>query len=77
MVAYDKAAKQDVVFVEAGEMKKLLPGYLDIQETRDVWPVSEQPIKTRCLDHVTGYQPIRDQYFLIRSVPSCLVSIGT
>ena len=23
----------------------------------------------RCLSHVTGYRPIRDQYFLIRSVP--------
>eukprot|EP00116_Pleurobrachia_bachei_P012806 sb/3473068/ len=30
---------------------------------------SKQPIRTRCLGHVTGYQPIRDQYFLIRSVP--------
>eukprot|EP00116_Pleurobrachia_bachei_P010169 sb/3470431/ len=27
---------------------------------------SKQPIKTRYLGHVTGYQPIRDQYFLIR-----------
>eukprot|EP00116_Pleurobrachia_bachei_P011377 sb/3471639/ len=34
-----------------------------------------QPIRTRYLGHVTGYQPIRGQYFLIRSVPvprSCL-----
>ena len=30
---------------------------------------SKQPIRTRYLGHVTGYQPIRDQYFLIRSVP--------
>ena len=29
----------------------------------------KQPIRTRYLGHVTGYQPIRDQYFLIRSVP--------
>eukprot|EP00116_Pleurobrachia_bachei_P012962 sb/3473224/ len=31
---------------------------------------SKHPIRTRYLDHVsvTGYQPIRDQYFLIRSV---------
>eukprot|EP00116_Pleurobrachia_bachei_P007017 sb/3467279/ len=28
-----------------------------------------RPIRTRYLCHVTGYQPIRDQYFLIRSVP--------
>eukprot|EP00116_Pleurobrachia_bachei_P012398 sb/3472660/ len=26
----------------------------------------KQPTKTRYLGHVTGYQPIRDQYFLIR-----------
>ena len=30
---------------------------------------SKQPIRSRYLGHVTGYQPIRDQYFLIRSVP--------
>eukprot|EP00116_Pleurobrachia_bachei_P000749 sb/3461011/ len=29
---------------------------------------SKQPIRTRYLGHVTGYYPIRDQYFLIRSV---------
>eukprot|EP00116_Pleurobrachia_bachei_P016531 sb/3476793/ len=29
----------------------------------------EQPIRTRYLGHVTGFQPIRDQYFLIWSVP--------
>ena len=23
---------------------------------------SKQPIRTRCLGHVTGYQPISDQY---------------
>ena len=30
---------------------------------------SKQPMRTLYLDHVTGYQPIRDQYFLIQSVP--------
>eukprot|EP00116_Pleurobrachia_bachei_P009933 sb/3470195/ len=30
---------------------------------------SKQPIRTCYLGHVTGNQPIRDQYFLIRSVP--------
>ena len=29
----------------------------------------KQPIRTRYQGHVTGYQPIRDQDFLIRSVP--------
>ena len=36
---------------------------------RLVHDTSKQPIITRYLGHVTGYQPIRDQYFLIRSVP--------
>eukprot|EP00116_Pleurobrachia_bachei_P015297 sb/3475559/ len=31
---------------------------------------SKTPIKTHYLGHVTGYQPIRDQYFLILSVPT-------
>ena len=34
--------------------------------------VSRQPIRTLYLGHVTGYQPIREQYFLIWSVPSTL-----
>ena len=29
---------------------------------------SKQPIRTRYLDQVNGYQPIRDQYSLIRSL---------
>eukprot|EP00116_Pleurobrachia_bachei_P004843 sb/3465105/ len=31
---------------------------------------SKRSIRTRYLGHVTGYQPIRIQYFLIRSVPN-------
>eukprot|EP00116_Pleurobrachia_bachei_P000671 sb/3460933/ len=31
---------------------------------------SKQPIRTRYLGHMTGDQPIRDQYFLFRSVPA-------
>eukprot|EP00116_Pleurobrachia_bachei_P009602 sb/3469864/ len=34
---------------------------------------SKQPIRTRYLGHVTGYQPTRGQYFLIRSVPAVSV----
>eukprot|EP00116_Pleurobrachia_bachei_P007942 sb/3468204/ len=30
----------------------------------DVFDTSKQPIRTRYLGHVTGYQPIRDQYLL-------------
>ena len=32
----------------------------------------KQLIRARYLDHVTGNQPIRDQYFLIRSVPGIM-----
>eukprot|EP00116_Pleurobrachia_bachei_P017834 sb/3478096/ len=35
---------------------------------------SKQPIRTRYLGHVTDYQPIKDQYFLIRSVPFFLIT---
>ena len=31
---------------------------------------SKQPIRTRYLSHVTGYQPIRDQYVFPYSVGS-------
>eukprot|EP00116_Pleurobrachia_bachei_P008769 sb/3469031/ len=33
--------------------------------------LGKQPIMTRYIDHVTCFQPIRDQYFLIRSVTTC------
>ena len=32
--------------------------------------LSKHPIRSRYLDHVTGHQPIREQYFMIRSVPN-------
>eukprot|EP00116_Pleurobrachia_bachei_P009700 sb/3469962/ len=38
---------------------------------------SKQPIRARYLGHVTGYQPIRDQYLLIRSVPGEAEAIFT
>ena len=40
---------------------------------------SKQPIRTRYLGHVTGFQPIRDQHLLVRSVPNLhllLTSLG-
>eukprot|EP00116_Pleurobrachia_bachei_P012760 sb/3473022/ len=33
----------------------------------------KQPIRTRYLGHVTGYQPIRDQYFLVKG--TCTFSL--
>ena len=36
---------------------------------QELTDTSKQPIRTRYLGHVTGYPPIRDQHFLIRSVP--------
>ena len=35
---------------------------------------SKEAMRTRYLGHVTGYQPIREQYFLIRSVPTLKVA---
>ena len=32
-------------------------------------------VRNRYLGHVTGFQPIRDQYFLIRSVPDLKIYI--
>eukprot|EP00116_Pleurobrachia_bachei_P015534 sb/3475796/ len=40
----------------------------DWPTTKEPTETSKQPIRTRYLDHVTGYQPIREHYFLIRSI---------
>eukprot|EP00116_Pleurobrachia_bachei_P011626 sb/3471888/ len=47
------------------------PGTLN--EDQEPTETSKQPIRPRYLGHVTGYQPIRDQYFLIRSSDPDLV----
>eukprot|EP00116_Pleurobrachia_bachei_P016619 sb/3476881/ len=39
-----------------------------VGEFQEPTETSKQPIRTRYLGHVTGYQPIRDQYSLILSV---------
>eukprot|EP00116_Pleurobrachia_bachei_P018147 sb/3478409/ len=46
-----------------------------VYESTDQEPTetSKQPIRTRYLGHVTSYQPIRDQYFLTRSVPDTYI----
>ena len=41
-IMYDKVAKCDSVFVEEAEIRKLLPGYLDLSKREDVWPVDFQ-----------------------------------
>eukprot|EP00116_Pleurobrachia_bachei_P012207 sb/3472469/ len=35
---------------------------------------SKQPIRTRYLGNVIGYQPIRDHYFLFRTVPASFLT---
>ena len=44
--------------------------YLELNdpELQEQTGPSKQPIRTHSLAHVTGYQPIRDQYFLTRTV---------
>ena len=46
--------------------QQILDLYLQDQETIGF---SKQPIRTRYLGHVTGYQPIREQYFLVVVYP--------
>eukprot|EP00116_Pleurobrachia_bachei_P004501 sb/3464763/ len=41
----------------------------------DVSAIEQEPIRTCYSGHVTGYQPIRDQHFLIRSVPAIELSV--
>eukprot|EP00116_Pleurobrachia_bachei_P004372 sb/3464634/ len=41
---------------------------LNINSIKEPTDTSKQPIRARYLGQVTGYQPIRDQYFLIRWV---------
>eukprot|EP00116_Pleurobrachia_bachei_P001753 sb/3462015/ len=40
-------------------------GGISIRFPREPTDTSKQPIRTRYLGHVTSYQPIRDQYFMI------------
>ena len=49
-----------------------MPG-LTLTQTKVSWNQSE--VRTRYLGHVNDYQPIRDQYILIRSVPARLVGL--
>eukprot|EP00116_Pleurobrachia_bachei_P010643 sb/3470905/ len=42
--------------------------YIPVTSNQEPTETSKQPIRTSYLDHVTGYQPIMDLYFLIRSV---------
>eukprot|EP00116_Pleurobrachia_bachei_P013364 sb/3473626/ len=55
------------------EVKPPVPSSLELTE---LILSRNRPIRTRYLGHVTGYlyQPIRDQYFLIRSVPEIIRS---
>eukprot|EP00116_Pleurobrachia_bachei_P010707 sb/3470969/ len=75
------AVEQHFILFERGNMlnvandsKLRIPGqlsnlYMNQNTVQESTETSKQPIRTRYLGHVTGYQPISDQYFLIRSVP--------
>eukprot|EP00116_Pleurobrachia_bachei_P008365 sb/3468627/ len=47
-------------------------GRVVLNVSQEPTDTSKQPISSRYLGHVTGYQPITDQYFLIWSVPELL-----
>eukprot|EP00116_Pleurobrachia_bachei_P013641 sb/3473903/ len=50
---------------------------MHVYRNRPTSDTSKHPIRTRYLDHVTVYRPIRDLYFLIRSVPACMEGTPT
>eukprot|EP00116_Pleurobrachia_bachei_P004481 sb/3464743/ len=51
-------------------MNYLHPCHVTNPSFQEPTDTSKQPIRTRYLGHVTGYQPIRDQYFLLPSLTS-------
>eukprot|EP00116_Pleurobrachia_bachei_P011660 sb/3471922/ len=52
------------------KLKSKTPSRVFQPNTQEPTETSNQPIRTRYLGHVTDNRPIRDQYFLIRSVPA-------
>eukprot|EP00116_Pleurobrachia_bachei_P005860 sb/3466122/ len=58
----------DSYYVNGSDPEKLFSSGQRIQIVRqEPTDTSKQPIRTHYLGHVTGYQPISDHYFLIRS----------
>ena len=49
----------------------------EIRKIQEPTKSIKQPIRYRYLGHVTGYQPIRDQYFMIQSVAGIMVVLHT
>eukprot|EP00116_Pleurobrachia_bachei_P014534 sb/3474796/ len=47
----------------------IISGILSPQKQVRITNMRNRSNKTRYLGHVTGYQPVEDQYFMIRSVP--------
>eukprot|EP00116_Pleurobrachia_bachei_P009510 sb/3469772/ len=64
-----RSASRRSCFSTTGSRNLVKQGNTLQQEPTEI-KTSKQPIRTPYLGHVTGYQPIRDQYFLIRSVPA-------
>ena len=69
-----------MIYTTAGLMLYNYAGWLDSNRNNQEFTKNErydsgskQPIRTRYLGHVTGYQPIRDQYFLIQSIPGMIL----
>eukprot|EP00116_Pleurobrachia_bachei_P018457 sb/3478719/ len=63
----------DMLFLKEGGRRGVRDGQIEGERGGEPTDTSKQPIRTLYFKgHVTGYQPIRDRYFLIRSVPkSC------
>eukprot|EP00116_Pleurobrachia_bachei_P002936 sb/3463198/ len=67
--------KQDISVAEKDQLTEVVKSIGAVAETLVNWRNRpKQPIRICYLGHVTGYQLIRDHYFLIRSVPEELVT---
>eukprot|EP00116_Pleurobrachia_bachei_P018154 sb/3478416/ len=70
-----KQLQSDPIYRDA-RGKGFCPGnWKQLVQDQEPTDTSKQPNRTRYLGHVTGYQPIRDQYFLIWSVPVVYLTV--
>eukprot|EP00116_Pleurobrachia_bachei_P000394 sb/3460656/ len=70
-VEFMKSLSKPYLFIQGdkGIMSFTPPAVTEFRDALTPTEPSKQPIRAPYLGHVTGYRPIRDQHFLIRSVP--------
>eukprot|EP00116_Pleurobrachia_bachei_P016425 sb/3476687/ len=67
----------DIIYVQSERYNKAFGDRRKDCVYQEPTDTSEKTIRTRYLGHVTGYEPIRDQHFLIRSIPGVDREIAT